>query len=118
MLEIFFYLMIGHAFADFALQPMNIAKGKNRFASRPPNYDEEAHGPFDGRLWVMAMTAHALIHAGFVIVITGEPILGLWQFITHWLIDFERTSKRLTPWEDQTLHILVLATTAVLVSLP
>jgi hypothetical protein len=114
MIETFFYLMIGHAFADFALQPDHIAKGKNRFARRPPNYDEEAHGPYDGRLWVMAMTAHALIHAGFVIVITGEPFLGLWQFVTHWLIDFERTSGRLTPWQDQTLHVLVLATTAVL----
>jgi hypothetical protein len=79
MLEIFFYLLIGHAVADYALQPPNIARGKNRNIGPGPEYDPEAHGPVQP-IWVLVMTAHALIHAGAIAIITGSLPLALWQF--------------------------------------
>lgn len=112
MLITFFYLLIGHAVADFALQPPNIALGKNRHAGPPPGYDVGVHGPRQP-VWIMVMTAHALIHAGAVVVVTGSPFLGLWQFCAHWLIDFFKCEKFYNVWVDQALHVAVLFATAL-----
>ena len=117
MITLFFYLLIGHAVADYALQPPNIALGKNRHAGPPPGYNPEAHGPIRP-IWPMVMAAHALIHAGAVIVVTGSPFLGLWQFGTHYLIDVLKCEKVYNLWVDQFLHVFVLAMTAVFASLP
>lgn len=111
MLLTFFYLLIGHAVADFALQPPNIALGKNRHAGPPPGYDEGVHGP-QYVIWPMVMAAHALIHAGAVIIITGDPFLGVWQFFAHFLVDTLKCEKRIDLYQDQFVHVIVLASIA------
>lgn len=112
MLEIFYQLMIGHAIADYALQPPNIAQGKNRHSGPPPGYDEAIHGKRQP-IWILVMTAHALIHAGMVLVITGDPVLSVWQFLTHFLIDTLKCERLFNVWVDQFLHTSVMAITAV-----
>lgn len=112
MIVTLFYLLIGHAIADYALQPPNLALGKNRHAGPPPGYDPVAHGKILP-IWPMVMTAHCLIHAGAVIVITGSPLLGLWQFGSHFIIDTLKCEQKYNIFQDQALHVCVLAATAI-----
>lgn len=113
ILELFFLLLIGHALADFAFQPPNIALGKNRNAGPPPGYDESVHGPRQP-VWIMVMTAHTLIHGGFVLFFTGSYIFGLYQVLTHWIIDYLKCEKAFNVWVDQALHVVILLMTAAI----
>jgi hypothetical protein len=112
-IELFFKLLIGHAVADYALQPPNIALGKNRHAGPPKEYNEAIHGKRQP-IWVMVMAAHTLIHAGAVWVITADPVLAFWQFLTHYAIDTMKCERWFNVWIDQALHVAVLAATALI----
>lgn len=100
--SMFFSLMIGHALADFPLQGEAIAKGKNRHA--PPHGVPPGQKPV--ALWFHYLTAHTLIHAGFVWLITGWVWLGVAELVAHWLIDFAKCENWTNPHEDQAAHII------------
>jgi hypothetical protein len=117
MITTFFYLLIGHAVADYALQSPWMAKAKNRHSGPPESYDPAMHGKIQP-IWPMVMAAHALIHAGAVVVITGDPFLGVWQFLAHYMIDTLKCDKMFNVWVDQSLHVFVLAMTAIYVGMP
>lgn len=102
-LEIFFLLLIGHAITDYALQPPNIAQGKNRHIGPPPGYNPEAHGPIRP-VWPLVMTAHALVSAAPVYIFIG-PELAVFEALTHWLIDFFKCERLYNLWVDQALHV-------------
>ena len=91
---LFFALLVVHALADFPLQGSYLAKQKSR---------ESADGTAE---WVVALAAHALIHAGAVWLITGSKLLFVAEFILHALIDTGAGKKRLSMWLDQSLHVL------------
>lgn len=112
MIETFFLLLIGHAVADYALQPPNIALGKNRHSGPPPGYDPGAHGKIMA-IWPMVMSAHCLVHAGAVYIITGSIFLAAWQFGAHFLIDTLKCERMYNVFVDQFLHLVVLFVTAV-----
>lgn len=96
-----FALLIGHALADYPLQGEAIAKGKNRH--NPPHGIPAGQKPV--AVWFHYLTAHALIHSGFVWLITGSVWLGLAEFVAHWLIDFAKCENWTNPHQDQLLHI-------------
>lgn len=101
-LELFFALMIGHAIADFWAQSDALAKMKNR------NRDNSAFcppGQVPQPVWPYALTAHALIHAGVVWVITGFVWLAIAELIFHWIIDFGKCENWYGMKEDQGMHI-------------
>ncbi|MEM7602270.1 MAG: DUF3307 domain-containing protein [Verrucomicrobiota bacterium] len=98
-----FALVIGHALADFPLQGDFLSRGKNRNGTPPQLADGKAN-PSD--LWVYLMTAHCLIHAGFVWVITGIFAFALAEFVLHWIIDALKCEGRTSFAMDQWLHIL------------
>jgi Protein of unknown function (DUF3307) len=98
---IFFALIIGHAVADYPLQGDFLAKGKNR------------HTAFPGIHWLWCMTMHSLIHAGAVWLITGMWVLGLAEFIAHFIVDCLKCEKINNFNEDQLAHILYKITWAV-----
>jgi hypothetical protein len=106
-LILFFWLMIGHAFADFPLQPPFMARGKNRNVQT--DYDPALHGSSKAVIWPFFLTGHALIHAGFVGVITGSTGWALFELIAHWIIDFAKTNNWTTMYVDQALHMLTKA---------
>lgn len=118
MMILFFWLLVGHALADYPLQGsfLSTAKRRNGIVTVP---------------WQIALSAHALIHAGFVAALTGSPYLGLAEFVLHSLIDFAKCEGWLTPrnqysdmaklrgertafWIDQSLHVACKALWAVL----
>lgn len=97
-----FKLLIGHALADYPLQGDAIAKGKNRH--NPPYGIPPGQKPV--AVWFHYLTAHALIQAGFVWLITGQVKWAVAEFILHWAIDFAKCENWTNPHQDQLLHIL------------
>lgn len=105
-LALFFALVIGHAFADFPLQGDFLSRGKNRHI-KPPQLADGKKSPKD--LWVYLMTAHCLIHAGFVLVITGVVILSVAELVLHFTIDLLKCEGKTSFALDQWLHVLCKA---------
>jgi len=100
-MSLLFALLICHALADYPLQGDAIAKGKNRH--NPPFGIPPGQKPV--AVWFHYLTAHALIHAGFVWLLTGSVIFGLVEFALHWFIDFAKCENWTNPHTDQLLHI-------------
>lgn len=103
-LQVLFALCIGHAVADFPLQGEYLATGKNRrFLMRLQDPARPVH------IWVVCMSAHCLIHAGAVWLITGSASLAFIEFIVHWAIDVAKCEGKTTFNQDQLLHVLCKA---------
>jgi hypothetical protein len=89
-LQIFWWLLIGHALADYGIQSEYVATARSR----------KVVG------WFYPLTAHALIHGGIVAVVTGSIGLGIAEFVAHWFIDFGKGEGAYGIHADQFLHIL------------
>jgi phosphotransferase system glucose/maltose/N-acetylglucosamine-specific IIC component len=92
-LTVLFWLMVGHAVADFALQSDFMSRGKNRNTEVGKTY------------WPYALFAHSIIHGGAVAAITGSVPLGVVETVLHGLIDFWKCEGRLTLKHDQFMHV-------------
>ncbi len=113
VLLVFLALAIGHAVADFPLQGTFLAKAKNRHADVSSYFP---HGTPAG-VWVHALTAHSLIHAGAVWWITGSAVLGSIELVAHWLIDYAKCEGWTRFNTDQTLHYVCKVIYAMLIYL-
>ena len=91
-----FYLMAGHALADFPLQagPMAIEK------SRHSKTELQKQVP-----WHYWLTAHAFIHGGIVALVTNSLGFGLIETGLHWVIDFAKCEGLTNIHTDQALHV-------------
>lgn len=98
-----FWLVVGHALADYPLQGDFLARAKNRSASIP------------GFPWWQALTAHAVIHGGVVAYITGFIWLGVAEIVAHWIIDDLKCRGKIGLNTDQALHIICKALWALVV---
>jgi hypothetical protein len=87
-------LLAGHFLADFPLQGEFLALGKNR------NTD------IGRQWWPWALPGHAMIHAGFVLVITGSALFALLEFVLHTLIDWAKCEDVIGMHADQAFHVL------------
>lgn len=97
---VFFWLLCGHALADYSLQPDTMALGKDRH--------------LEGNCcrtvpWWYWMAAHSLIHGGVVGLFSGWIVLGVIETILHFIIDCLRCEKLITVHADQLLHVLCKA---------
>ncbi|MEM7699008.1 MAG: DUF3307 domain-containing protein [Verrucomicrobiota bacterium] len=99
---VLFALVIGHALADFPLQGDFLSRGKNRHLPPPKLADGDSQPSY---LWAFLMSAHAMIHAGFVWVITGSILFAALEFILHWLIDVLKCEGKTGFAMDQFLHV-------------
>lgn len=100
---IFVALLIGHVLADYPLQGRFLSIAKNRHGDVSDLFGGEL--PPRG-LWVHALTAHSLVHAGVVWFITGSLTLGMVELGLHWMIDFAKCEKWTNFTMDQLLHIV------------
>ena len=73
-----FALGVAHAMADFALQGEFLAVAKNRHADTAKFFGEKGQPRW---LWVHALNAHSLIHAGGVWLVTGSLFLGAVELV-------------------------------------
>jgi hypothetical protein len=102
---VFFFLLAGHAFADYPLQAGPMATCKCRHSVNPVQKDVP---------WFYWMTAHAFIHGGLVGAIalgfghsTYAAIwVGVLETLLHFIIDVGKCEKYYNIGADQTLHVL------------
>ena len=94
---LFFFLLVVHAILDFPLQGDSVAVNKNPNA----NTDLQKHVP-----WYYWMGAHALAHGGGVALVTGSALLGLFETLCHFLIDYGKCNKKYSIHGDQCLHVV------------
>lgn len=95
-----FQFLVGHAAADFVFQPQAMGKGKSRSNDIHRQKDVVDFPP-----WYIWLTAHSLIHGGFVFLVTGYAILGAVEVLLHWIIDFAKCEGCLSFVQDQALHV-------------
>jgi len=100
---ILFWLLVGHALADFALQSEWMAKAKNRNSGTTLSYIPPGQTP--QIVWPFVLSAHALIHGGVVAVATGIWWLGALETGAHWAIDFGKCENHYGIYADQALHV-------------
>jgi hypothetical protein len=98
---VLFALCIGHAVADFALQGRFLATAKNRHNPLDDYFGEK--GAPKG-IWIHALAAHSLIHAGTVWLVTGSAVLGFLECLFHAAIDFAKCEGWTSFRADQALH--------------
>jgi hypothetical protein len=106
-----FKLLIAHALCDFSLQTPFIASAKNRH--NQPKDDALPPGQKPNMIWPYVLSAHALIHAGGVFVVTGDMLCSWVMFVTHLVIDFLKCE----PWTGMSIHIDQLLHWVVIVSI-
>ena len=88
-----FWMLVGHALADYPLQGEFLAQAKNR------------HTAIGAQFWLWALPAHALIHGGAVALATASVLLGMAEAIAHAVIDAAKCSGRLSLHQDQLAHV-------------
>ena len=89
----FLELLTVHALADYPLQGDFLSRAKSRV------------NPLPGVPWYQALGAHAAIHAGGVLLVTGDPLLFALEFIAHALIDDAKCRGRISFNVDQAAHV-------------
>lgn len=102
MIETLWWLIVGHAIADFWAQSDALAQMKNR--NRPNTRVPPGQAP--QTMWPYALTAHALMHGAAVATITGSVTLGVAETVAHWLIDFGKCENWYGIHLDQALHVV------------
>jgi hypothetical protein len=103
---IFILLLIGHAIADGPLQRwLELNKRKNR------------RFPTSTMPWTLAMTVHAGTHALFVMLVTRSVLLGIGEFVAHWLTDDAKCQGKIGTIEDQMIHVACKAFWAAVVTI-
>ena len=90
---LFFAFAIAHALADFPLQGDYLARMKCR---------EQAGSASE---WIISLTAHSLVQAGGVWIVSGSAILGFTELCLHWLIDLGKGEGKFGYLTDQVLHL-------------
>ena len=90
---LFFAFAIAHALADFPLQGDYLARVKQR---------RNASTTFE---WLAALSAHSMIHAGAMWIVSGSIIVGLIELVLHWVIDLGKGEGLYGYATDQALHL-------------
>lgn len=89
---VLFLMLAAHALADYPLQGDFLAINKLR------------SGP-NAIPWYYALVSHAMIHGGFVALITGFWWIGFMEVIAHTVIDYLKCEGRISFDMDQMLHV-------------
>lgn len=110
---VFLALAIGHAVADYPLQGSFLAKAKNRHSDTSNYFGAST----PAGVWLHAMTAHSLIHAGAVWLITGSAVLAVIELVAHWTIDYVKCEEWIGFNTDQFLHYVCKIIYAMLIYL-
>lgn len=101
-LTTFWLLLIAHAFTDYVWQTELMGWRKSPVPHPPvPPYEIEKYGP-----WWWHMSAHSLVNAGGVLVITHSIPCSLGEFLVHGLTDYAKCRHWISTNADQAIHIL------------
>jgi hypothetical protein len=101
-LALFAAFVVMHALGDFPLQGDYIAKQKARRHADSTS------------AWVVALSAHCVIHGGGVWLLTGSLAFGFTEVILHGLIDIGKGEGKFGLMADQLLHLACKVVYAVI----
>lgn len=90
---LFAAFVLGHVLADFPLQSEYLATQKVR--STADSFQS----------WIVGLSAHCIIHAGAVWIITGSLVFAAAELVLHGLIDFGKGKGKFGLLVDQGLHL-------------
>ena len=90
-LQLFILLILGHFLADFPLQSDRMA------VEKCPGKDVVLN-------WRWWLSAHAATHGFVVAIVTGLPLFGLFEMLTHSLIDYGKCRLHYPLFVDQSFH--------------
>lgn len=93
--QLLFALLIAHALCDFPLQGDFLSPFKNHRVATVGDV-----------IWPYCLTAHALIQAGGVWLVTGRVEFAVIEFVVHWLIDYAKSEGGIDWHQDQAIHVL------------
>lgn len=94
--NLLFWLLVGHAVADYALQSEAMARGKNRaYLSTSPHVPP----------WWIWLGSHSMIHGGAVALVLGDWRFGVAEAVCHSLIDFGKCEGKYGIKVDQAAHV-------------
>lgn len=93
MLTTLWLLIAAHFVADYPGQGDFLAKAKNVTA------------PIPGVPWLQALVAHAFIHSGAVLLVTGSLWFAAIELVAHAGIDHAKCRGCISFNADQALHI-------------
>lgn len=93
MIETILLLIAAHCLCDYPLQGDFMAQGKNK------------NTKIGVDIWFMILPAHAAIHAGAVLLVTGSAVAFVIEFFSHAVIDYLKCENKLSFAQDQSLHI-------------
>lgn len=96
MIQTIFSLIAIHLVCDYPFQSDAIATGKNK------NLDPAKFGV----PWFYWLSSHAATHGLFVGIFLNNFYAGLFEFISHFVIDFGKCEKYFGIHVDQILHIV------------
>ncbi len=103
-MTVLFWLLVGHAVADYPLQGDFLAKAKNAWL------------PLAGVPWWIAMAAHCAIHAGAVMLVTQRLSLACLEFAVHFGIDMLKCAGCTNFATDQLCHVVCKCIWAIAVA--
>jgi len=93
---LFFWMLCGHAIADYSFQSDTMAIGKNRHLEK---------GCYRSVPWYYWMAAHALIHGGTTGLLSGWIVLGVIETVIHFIVDCAKCDKVINVHVDQAIHV-------------
>lgn len=99
LVAVMFWLLVGHAVGDFALQTEWMVRSKN------PTRRRSAGSQRRDLIWIHVLSGHALIHGGAVALATGMVWLGIAETLAHWAIDYGKSNRLYGFHVDQFLHL-------------
>lgn len=99
--QMLYWLLVGHALVDYALQSTWMAEHKNPKPYPYPAHDPKKYGP-----WWWTMLAHSAINGSFVSLLTGNIAYGIVETVLHFLLDWAKCLGKINAVEDQAGHIL------------
>lgn len=95
-------LIMGHMLGDYPLQGAFLASCKNRNTDSSSFFGTST---VPKGLWVHGLTAHSMIQAGIVWVITGSLMVTMIELVVHWITDFSRCEEWISFNTDQAIHV-------------
>ena len=95
-------MIMGHALGDYPLQGAFLASCKNRNTDSSVFFGGSS---IPAGLWIHALTAHSLIQAGIVWIISGSAAAAAIELILHWITDFIRCEGWISYTFDQVIHV-------------
>lgn len=98
--QLAFSLVAMHFVLDYPLQGDTVAVQKSPWCDNPLSKAVP---------WYYWMTAHALMHGGGVLLITGSTGLALVETTIHWVTDLFKCQGRISIHVDQGVHLVCKA---------